>query len=127
METIKGSIEIRDYTADTSDGIVVDTPDVSTLPAALTAIRGLSDFNEVDPVPTVERDVPSFVYRRVNDDEFVRELKVERANVPIADAMWTARKSNGAEVTVYFRADREVSADEMAASIALAQLQAQEG
>lgn len=124
MATTKGSIEIINELEQTSDGLTVNTPDASQLPAALTALRGLTRFKAVDPVPVIDQEVGKFKYRRVADDEFERVFVVETVSTPVADAMWKAKAPGGADVTVYWREQRTLTPDEVAAAIALADVQA---
>lgn len=125
MALINGSVEIINQSAGTSDGLTVTTPDVKTLPSALTALRGLTGFKSIDPIPTEQREVGTFVYRQVGEGEFVRDFKVEIVNTPLADAMWKANAPGGAEVEVLFRETRTITPDQMDAARALAEIQAQ--
>lgn len=125
MALTHGSVEIISERNNTSDGVVVSTPDVSQLPVALETIRGLTSFASVAPIPTEQREIGTFVYRQIAEGEFVRELRVEIVDTPVADAMWTATAPNGDAVQVYFRENRVLSPDEIAASIALADMQVQ--
>lgn len=125
MALTRGSVEIINEATGTSDGITVNTPDASSLPAALATLRGLTGFMAVDPVPVEEREIGKFVYKQTGEGEFEREFRVEVLDVPIADAMWTAKTPSGLEVTVYFRETRAMTPDEVAAAVALADVQAQ--
>lgn len=125
MALVNGSIEIINRTAGTSDGMIVNTPDVNGLPAALTALRGLTGFEPVDPVPTEQREIGKFTYKQIDEGEFERQFSVEVVNVPIADAVWDAKTASGAAVKVLFRETRTVTPDQMDAARALAEIQAQ--
>lgn len=125
MALTRGSIEIIDEAAGTSDGIPVNTPDVQSLPTALEALRGLTGFAAVDPVPVEEREVGKFVYKQTGEGEFEREFRIEVVETPIADAMWTAQTPAGIDVKVLFRETRAMTPDEVAAAVALADVQAQ--
>lgn len=124
MALTQGSIEIINNIAGTSDGLVVNTPNVQSLPAALMTLRGLTGFKAITPVPTVQQEVGTFVYRQTGEGEFVRDFHVEMVNAPIADAMWTARTPGGASVDVLFRETRTLTPDQMEAARALAEIQA---
>lgn len=119
-----GSIEIINEAEGSSDGLNVNTPDVQSLPTALEALRGLTGFKVVDPIPVEEQEVGKFVYKQTGEGEFEREFRIEVVDTPIADAMWTAKTPGGLEVTVYFRETRAMTPDEVAAAIALADAQA---
>lgn len=125
MGLIQGSVEIINPSAGTSDGLTVNTPDVSTLPAALTALRGLVSFSTVESIPTEKREFGKFTYKQIADGEFERQFSIEVVNVPVADAMWNAKTANGADVKVLFRETRIVTPDEMDAARALAEIQTQ--
>lgn len=125
MALTQGSVEIIDTVAKTSDGLIVNTPDVSTLPDALTALRGLTGFKAVSPIPTVQQEIGKFTYKKVAEGEFERVFSIEMVNAPIADVVWNARAADGAEVQVLFRETRTVTPDQMDAARALAEIQAQ--
>lgn len=123
MANTTGSVEIVNRNNGTSDGLVVNTPNVAELPAALTTLRGLTNFSAVKPVPTVQREVGTFTYRQ-EGDAFVRDFNVELVEAPVADAMWTAQTPDGNTVEVLFRETRTVTPDQMEAARALAEIQA---
>lgn len=125
MALTRGSVEIINEATGTSDGITVNTPDASSLPAALATLRGLTEFMAVDPVPVEEREIGKFVYKQTGEGEFEREFRIEVVETPIADAMWTARTPDGIDVKVLFRETRAMTPDEVAAAVALADVQAQ--
>lgn len=124
MALKQGSVEIINEMTATSDGLVVNTPNVEDLPAALTALRGLTGFKTVEPIPTEQREIGKFTYTQIAEGEFERQFSVEVVNVPIADAVWDAKAPNGAAVKVLFRETRTVTPDEMDAARALAEIQA---
>lgn len=125
MALTNGSVEIINSAAGTSDGLIVNTPDVSSLPDALSALRGLTAFEAIEPIPTVEQEIGKFTYKQIGEGEFERQFSIEIVKVPVADAMWTARTANGGEVEVMFRQTRTITPDEMDAARALAEIQAQ--
>lgn len=124
MALISGSVEIKNEAAGSSDGLVVNTPNVGDLPTALSTLRGLTGFERVNPVPTMEQEIGTFIYRQV-EDGMVRDFKIETVKTPIADAMWTAKTAGGAEVEVLFRETRTLTPDQMDAARALAEIQEQ--
>lgn len=124
-ELIRGSVEIINKLRETSEGLEVNTPAISDIPKGLAILRGMTGFTAVTPVPTAPREIGKFTYRKISDDEFERVFSYEVVDTPVADAVWNAKAANGEAVTVLFRETRTMTPDEVAAAIALADVQEQ--
>lgn len=117
---LTGSVEIINDALGTSDGLIVWPISVDAIPEGLAALRGLTGIEAIE-VPLREVEVPRYVYSENDDGQRVRELVVETVLEPVADAAWTARTPGGYDVTVYWREQRDLTIQEIAAALEMAQ------